>query len=104
MDSTEINGSNVSSLLDILQTIMIMGSSLAIGESLRDALVQTVRWFLEMENKSADLGPGSSWIIFSILVVICIPSIFMMHCFIKRGQKYINLVRSKTSETTETYM
>ena len=100
MDSKEINGSNPSNWLEILKTIMVMGSSLAIGESMRDALVQTVRWGLEMENKSSNLGPGSSWIIFAILVVICIPSILMMDCFIQRGQKYINMARTRTFEKT----
>ena len=61
MDSEDIKGVNVSSMLDILQTMLIMGSSLAIGESLRDALVQTIRWMLKMETNTSDLGPGSTW-------------------------------------------
>ena len=101
MDPKDIKGVNVSSILDILQTMLIMGSSLAIGESLRDALVQTIRWMLKMETNSSDLGPGSTWIVFAVLVVICIPSILIMHCFIQRGQKYINLIQHKMNEQFE---
>ena len=99
MDTKDIDGDTFGSIFGILQTILIMGSSLAIGESLRDALVQTIRWFLQMESDSSALGPGSSWIVFTILVLVCIPSIFMMHCFIKHGQKYINLKHFRRSET-----
>ena len=84
-----VNDSEGVSLLSILLQILIMGSSLAIGESLRDAMLQTIHWCLEM-----DTGPGTTWIVFTILVAVCIPTIFLMHCFVERRRKRRSLKRA----------
>ena len=89
MDGNDADEAEGVSLLGILLQILIMGSSLAIGESLRDALVQTIHWFLEM-----DTGLGTTWIVFSILVAVCIPTIFLLHCFVEKRRKRRSLKRA----------
>ena len=60
MDAHDYDTVSASSVLEILQTLLVMGSSLAIGQALRDALLETVRLCLQMESDSPTLAERTS--------------------------------------------
>ena len=100
MDAQHFDTVSTSSVLEILQTLLIMGSSLAIGQALRDALLETVRLLLQMDVDSSSLAErtSSAWIVFSILVLICVPSVFIIHCFVVKTRRFFNRKHKDTSD------
>ena len=100
MDAQDYDTVSASSVLEILQTLLVMGSSLAIGQALRDALLETVRLCLQMESNSPTLAErtSSAWIVFTILVLICVPSIFIIHCFVIRTRRFFNRKRKNVGD------
>ena len=101
MDAQDYDTVSASSILEILQTLLVMGSSLAIGQALRDALLETIRLFLQMESESPSLAEktSSAWIVFAILVLICVPSIFIIHFLVIRTRKFLSRKRRNGSES-----
>ena len=99
MDAQDYDTVSTSSILEILQTLLIMGSSMAIGQALCDALLETIRLFLQMESASPTLADrtSSAWIVCTILVLICVPSIFIIHCLVIRTRKV--LIRKRRNES-----
>ena len=100
MDAQDYDTVSASSVLEILQTLLVMDSSLAIGQALRDALLETVRLCLQMESDSPALAErtSSAWIVFIILVLICVPSIFIIHCFVIRTRRFFNRKRKNVGD------
>merc|ERR1719167_197792 len=45
---------------------------------------------MDVDSTSLAQRTSSAWIVFSILVLICVPSVFIIHCFVVKTRRFFN--------------